>query len=274
MDSSEELEGEKPGEAEMKENLSDKDTKEEETVREDHVSNKDSVVFKTPSFTIPSKIKVQNQKDSVFAFKAPMNLPSKGSRISREKAEIESNVNQKSDSDSKDPDSASEQTDRKTELDKTSKVTGLLPAEQIRQAQTAVPYKEPPWSAICKEKYSLEVIKNGSIIEKIDLDSKAFYVIGRLPSCNIPMEHPSMSRYHAVLQYSNGTAENYVQGWYLYDLDSTHGTWINKNRVPPLKFHRIHVDFCLKFGGSTRLGRYIAELQIRRLNSLGHNPDF
>ncbi|KAH3699321.1 hypothetical protein DPMN_074277 [Dreissena polymorpha] len=67
------------------------------------------------------------------------------------------------------------------------------------------------------------------------------------------MEHPSLSRHHAVIQYSGGGTEEFPRGWYLYDLDSTHGTWINKNKVPQKKFHRIHVDYVLKFGGSTRL---------------------
>ena len=41
----------------------------------------------------------------------------------------------------------------------------------------------------------------GKIVETIKLDAKPFLVFGRLPTCDVPMEHPSLSRFHAVLQY-------------------------------------------------------------------------
>ena len=41
----------------------------------------------------------------------------------------------------------------------------------------------------------------GKIVDTIQLDSKPFIVFGRLPTCDVPMEHPSLSRFHAILQY-------------------------------------------------------------------------
>lgn len=73
--------------------------------------------------------------------------------------------------------------------------------------------------------------------------------MGRLPGCALALEHPSVSRHHAVLQY-RGQAQ---PGFYVYDLDSTHGTFLNKARLPPRTYCRVRVGHTLRFGGSSRL---------------------
>lgn len=109
-------------------------------------------------------------------------------------------------------------------------------------------YQEPDWSGLTDKEYSFDVLKNGSIIDTVCLTSKPFYIFGRLPSCDITLEHPSLSRYHAVVQYSTKD-----KGWFVYDLDSTHGTWVNKHKISPKKYHRLKVGYIIKFGGSSRL---------------------
>lgn len=126
-----------------------------------------------------------------------------------------------------------------------------FPAQQLSQG--TIPYKEPNWGGPCEEQYKFEVLKNGTMLEDIDLTTKSFYVIGRLPSCDITMEHPSLSRHHAVVQYCSQASEKHEQGWYLYDLDSTHGTWINKVKIRPKVYNRLRVGYMIKFGGSSRL---------------------
>lgn len=170
-----------------------------------------------------------------------------------------------------------EQSDRArkdSEIDKSkpSKSSGLSPAEQLKQSQVVIPYKEPSWSGMADEQFNFEVLKNGTIIATINLNTKPYYVIGRLPSCDVHLEHPSLSRHHAVVQYSSGKDEEREAGWYLYDLDSTHGTWINKHKVPAKVFHRIRVGYVLKFGGSTR--HFILQVSIRRTEILQSTTSF
>ena len=131
----------------------------------------------------------------------------------------------------------------------------LSPAEQLKLKQVSVPYNEPIWGGIPpeSEKYSFDVLKNGTVIENIELANKPWIVFGRLPSCDVYMEHPSLSRHHAVVQYRDTAEGGHDRGWYLYDLDSTHGTWVNKVKVKPNVYRRLRVGHVVKFGGSSRL---------------------
>ena len=143
--------------------------------------------------------------------------------------------------------------DKSVQKPKSMKRVAPSPAEKLKQNEIPVPYKEPDWGGPSELLYSFEVLKKGVIIDEIDLTTKSFHVFGRLPSCDVPMEHPSLSRYHAIVQHCNTPNEKHSIGWYLYDLDSTHGTWVNKVKIKPNTFYRLKVGHVVKFGGSTRL---------------------
>jgi hypothetical protein len=50
------------------------------------------------------------------------------------------------------------------------------------------------------------VLKNGVIVENLDVSKKTHYLFGRGAGCDFLVEHPSLSRRHCVLQYrDNGT---------------------------------------------------------------------
>jgi len=58
------------------------------------------------------------------------------------------------------------------------------------------------------------------------------------------MAHPTISRFHAVLQYrSTFSTSDENRGFYLYDLDSTHGTFLNRLRIKPKTYVKVHVSF-------------------------------
>lgn len=121
-----------------------------------------------------------------------------------------------------------------------------------------LPYSEPPWGGEAPDSpYALEILKNGTIVDKIPLTHRSYYVVGRLPVCDVSLEHPSISRYHAVIQYRGPAAEGQAAGedtgFYVHDLGSTHGTVVNKNKIPPKTYIRLRVGHVVKFGGSTRL---------------------
>ncbi len=96
-----------------------------------------------------------------------------------------------------------------------------------------------------------KVIKNGTVLEKIVLN-KEFVSLGRLG--DILCEHPSLSRFHAILQYSDGQIDTkYPQGFYMFDLNSTHGTIINKTKISPNQYVPIKNESMFKLGLSTRI---------------------
>lgn len=56
-------------------------------------------------------------------------------------------------------------------------------------------YVPPPSSSICELPYKLEVLKDGVIVQSEDLQNKKPYLVfGRLPSCDVVLQHPSISR--------------------------------------------------------------------------------
>lgn len=164
--------------------------------------------------------------------------------------------------------------DTTTEETKSAKVES-----NVAKSLPKCPYTEPKWSQPPDSSlvYSFEVLKGGQIVDNVkNLQDKAFWTIGKFQTNDIVMAHPTISRYHAVLQYrpetnikdddsdssdedeSTTSADTTSQkpkvdkGWYLYDLNSTHGTFVNKMKVPPKRYIRLRVGYMLKFGASTR----------------------
>ena len=60
-------------------------------------------------------------------------------------------------------------------------------------------YQKPEWSGPCNSQYSLEVIKDGSIVETFNFEKKSFFLIGKQNIiCDIILAHPTISRKHAI----------------------------------------------------------------------------
>lgn len=74
--------------------------------------------------------------------------------------------------------------------------------------------------------FQLETMKNGQIIASLDLSSKGSFKFGRMPECDVTLEHPSASRLHAVIQFK---AQSGLP--FLYDAASVHGTFVNKRKI-------------------------------------------
>ena len=129
------------------------------------------------------------------------------------------------------------------------------------KTKTSFGLEEPAWGGIaeCSDPpYSLTILKDGIVKDMVDLSKKSRYIFGRNHDCDIQIEHPSCSRYHAVLQYCVVEKDLRKRGFYVYDTGSTHGTILNKVKVKPKVYNRVRVGYQLKFGGSTRL--YIIEV--------------
>lgn len=92
----------------------------------------------------------------------------------------------------------------------------------------------------------LLVWRGAALVETLPLGGKAFFVAGRLPSCDIVLEHASASREHAaILHHRSGAI-------YLIDLGSAHGTFLGSSRLPPREPTLWPEGTACIFGGSSR----------------------
>ncbi|CAF3751881.1 unnamed protein product [Rotaria socialis] len=114
-------------------------------------------------------------------------------------------------------------------------------------------YTVPESSTVPPIEYTLEVLRNGSIIDYIALSNRPYTAFGRSPDSDVVLEHPTISRYHAIVQYKSEFEHGQPAGLYVYDCGSTHGTFVNKKRLEPKTYVRIKIGFIIKFGQSTRL---------------------
>ncbi|KAH0622621.1 hypothetical protein JD844_025084 [Phrynosoma platyrhinos] len=110
-------------------------------------------------------------------------------------------------------------------------------------------YQEPRWGGLSSG-YSLEVVKGGAVLESVGLGGRSWVLVGRAPDCHLALAHPCVSRHHAVLQHRPAMEEKAEEeekgkgpapGLYVYDLDSAHGTFLNKTRIPPRTYCRVRV---------------------------------
>ncbi|KAJ3321397.1 hypothetical protein HDV06_004382 [Boothiomyces sp. JEL0866] len=114
-------------------------------------------------------------------------------------------------------------------------------------------YSEPPEARLPDTKYRLYAFKN----EKADIISihrQSAYLVGRERKvCDIPLDHPSISSQHAVLQYRQiKVKDEYgVEGrktnLYIIDLESSNGTVVNKKKIPPSRYYQLLVGDVVKF---------------------------
>eukprot|EP01083_Nonionella_stella_P148980 472506_1 len=119
-------------------------------------------------------------------------------------------------------------------------------------------YTPPDWSSVPEFPFKFEVYKNGCLVDSFPIDGKPYYILGRSPSAtDIPILHPSSSRQHCIVQHRTDGK------MFLFDLGSTHGTFVNKRRAPAREFMPLRVGDMLKFGASTRLFHVVGPEELR-----------
>lgn len=207
-----------------------------------------------PNDSLNEKEDLQVEIRSKNTFKKPGLLigPRKGKPIGRK---LNLNENKESTASQEVDSSSSEKKPEELEVNRidSEKVNdSKLEKEKEKEKQIPLPYKEPIWSGRPEKQYKAEILKSGLILETIDLSEKNFYVVGRLPICDIPLANPTVSRYHAIFQYRNECDEKNEKGLYIYDLGSTHGTFWNGNRIRSNVYVRVRNGHMIKFGNSQR----------------------
>ncbi|XP_051578382.1 kanadaptin-like isoform X2 [Myxocyprinus asiaticus] len=225
--------------------------------------NKDEPFKKPVSFAAPSLLVKKSGSNSVNKATEELNSSQSENKdkdhgTKRQQSSARPTDTKPDQSDLKDlPQANTSEAPQKTQP-KTKDIRPKIPAKLPPSGKfPPLPYTEPPWGFVPDISYSFELLKNGAILDTVPLTQRSYFVVGRLPVCDVSLEHPSISRYHAVVQYRGKEGQDEVvgeeRGFYVYDLGSTHGTFVNKNKIPPKTYIRVRVGHVLKFGGSTRL---------------------
>ncbi|GJJ08798.1 hypothetical protein Clacol_003017 [Clathrus columnatus] len=167
------------------------------------------------------------------------------------------------------------------------KPSGLLAAETNTVKKTdgtsiVLKYNEPPearrptqsWrlyifkgeEQLGREQQSilyLQYVENNNfllkLLEPLHIYRQSAYLIGRDQAvCDVPVEHPSCSKQHAVIQYRHipekdefGNVKATVKP-FIIDLESTNGTFVNSEEIPPARYYELRTGDVIKFGLSTK----------------------
>lgn len=138
-------------------------------------------------------------------------------------------------------------------------LTGKLAEDTNKVNGIIIKYSEPQESRKPKRRWRLYPFKGEETLPTMYIHRQSCYLIGRdRKVCDLPVDHPSCSKQHAVLQYrlvpferDNGTIGKRVRP-YLIDLDSANGTFINNKQIDARKYYEVLEKDVLKFGFSSR----------------------
>lgn len=140
--------------------------------------------------------------------------------------------------------------------------TGLLAAATNTVNGVVLKYSEPaearkpPGS----QRWRLFVFKDKEIVDTVDLNNNSCWLVGRDRAiADLPVDHPSCSKQHAVLQFRYitkvgefGDKQGGVRP-YIIDLESANGTMLGKTKVPARRYLELKEGDLIMFGLSTRL---------------------
>ncbi len=153
-------------------------------------------------------------------------------------------------------------------------VSGKLTEDTNTFRGVVIKYNEPPEARVPKRRWRFYVFKGEETLPVLHLHRQSAYLIGRdRKIADMPVDHPSCSKQHAVLQYrlvdyqkDDGRIGRTVKP-YIIDLESSNGTFLNNKKIDPKRYYELQEKDVLKFGFSTR------EYVLLHANSKGDDED-
>ncbi|KHJ49133.1 FHA domain protein [Trichuris suis] len=138
-------------------------------------------------------------------------------------------------------------------------ITGALAADTNTYKGVVIKYSEPSEARKPKLRWSLYPFKGDTALPIYEIHRQSAYLFGRDRNiADIPVDHPSCSKQHAVFQYrsvpvelEDGTTVFHVKP-YLIDLGSANGTYLNNERMEPQRYYELFEKDVFRFGYSTR----------------------
>ena len=103
--------------------------------------------------------------------------------------------------------------------------------------------------------------KDDGLLDTYHISRQSAYLFGRERKvADIPVDHASLSKQHAVLQYRSLPSKQQIIGEgtklqckpYLMDLESTNGTFINGVRLESARYYELRRGDVITLGASSR----------------------
>ncbi|VVA98988.1 unnamed protein product [Arabis nemorensis] len=139
-------------------------------------------------------------------------------------------------------------------------LSGKLAEETNRYRGITLLFSEPPEARKPSQRWRLYIFKDGEPLnEPLYLHRQSCYLFGRERRvADVPTDHPSCSKQHAVIQYRevekekpDGMMGKEVRP-YIMDLGSTNKTYINESAIEPQRYYELFEKDTIKFGNSSR----------------------
>uniref|UniRef100_H2Y4M0 FHA domain-containing protein n=1 Tax=Ciona savignyi TaxID=51511 RepID=H2Y4M0_CIOSA len=149
-------------------------------------------------------------------------------------------------------------------------LSGALTADTNTFKGVVIKYNEPPEARVPKKRWRLYPFKGTENLKAsliLHLHRQSAYLLGRLRRiADIPIDHPSCSKQHAVFQFRlvlfntftrlmdivvDGVKKRRVKP-YIIDLGSANGTYVNNERIEAQRYLELKEKDLLKFGFSSR----------------------
>ncbi|BET00742.1 Hypothetical proteinA [Nesidiocoris tenuis] len=138
-------------------------------------------------------------------------------------------------------------------------LSGKLVEETNMYKGVLIKYSQPPEARMPKRRWRLYPFKGDQALPTLYIHRQSAYLIGRERKVvDIPVDHPSISKQHAVLQYrlvpytrDDGSKGQRIRP-YIIDLNSANGTYVNNQRIDPSKYVELLERDVLKFAFSSR----------------------
>ncbi|KAL3733580.1 hypothetical protein ACJRO7_023013 [Eucalyptus globulus] len=139
-------------------------------------------------------------------------------------------------------------------------LSGKLAAETNKVRGVTLLFNEPPEARKPDMRWRLYVFKGGEVLnEPLYIHRQSCYLFGtERRVADIPTDHPSCSKQHAVVQFRHvekeqpdGTLSKKTRP-YVMDLGSTNKTFLNENPIEPQRYYELFEKDTIKFGNSSR----------------------
>lgn len=139
------------------------------------------------------------------------------------------------------------------------KQSGALAKETNTVNGTVLKYNEPAEACMPKHTYKLYIFEGDDIVDTVNLSQQSWHLMGRDKKvCHLLLEGNSISKQHAVIQFRQissrdkyGDTHVHVKP-YIIDLESSYGTQLNAQDIPPSRYVELRSEDVLKFAKTKR----------------------